>query len=146
MSTPWPGLGRHLGRRAGQPGRAHVLDADDETAVHDLEAGLEEELLLERIADLDVGPLVLGLLAELLGGHRGAVDAVAAGLGPDVEDGVPDALGPGVEDLVLVGQAEAEDVDERVERVALVETDLAARRSERRWSCRRRRCPRRRPP
>ena len=45
-------LGAHLDRRAGQAGRAHVLDRDHAILGHDLEAGFEQELLRERIADL----------------------------------------------------------------------------------------------
>jgi hypothetical protein len=119
-------LGRHLGRRAGQAGRAHVLDADDEAAVHDLEAGLEEELLLERVADLDVRPLVLGLPAELGRGHGGAVDAVAAGLGAEIDDRQADAGGLGVKNLVLLGDADGHGVDQIVAVVARMESDPAA--------------------
>src|SRR2546426_5784286 len=42
------------------------------------ETGLEQQLLGERIAHLDLGPTSLALERELLGGERGAVDAVAA--------------------------------------------------------------------
>ena len=117
---------RHFGGRAGQPGGAHVLDPDDDSPLHDLEAGFHQELFLERIADLDVGPLGFSVPAEFLGGHRGSVDAVAAGLGPDVEKDVAGVFGPGVENLVLFGQAQAEDVDQGIQRIALVETGLAA--------------------
>ena len=43
---------RHLERRAGEPRRAHVLDADDRVGAHQLEARLEQALLGERVADL----------------------------------------------------------------------------------------------
>ena len=45
-------LGRHLERRGGEAGRAHVLDGDDGVGRHQFEAGLEQQLLGERIADL----------------------------------------------------------------------------------------------
>ena len=48
----------HLGRRAGQPGGAHVLDADERVGLHHLEARLEQQLLHERIADLHRRPLL----------------------------------------------------------------------------------------
>ena len=54
------------------------------------------------------------------------MDAVAAGLGADVVDGVADALRDALDDLVGPRDAEAEDVDERVAGVAVVEADLAA--------------------
>ena len=51
------GVGGRLARRAGEPGAAEVLDADDEAGVEQLEAGLDEALLLVRVADLDARPL-----------------------------------------------------------------------------------------
>ena len=81
----------HLAGRAGQPGGAHVLDADERVGLHHLEARLEQELLHERIADLHGGPLLRRLLVELRRRHRRAVDAVAPGLGADVEHRVADA-------------------------------------------------------
>ena len=48
----------HLGRRTGQTGGAHVLDADERVGLHHLEARLEEQLLHERIADLHRRPLL----------------------------------------------------------------------------------------
>ena len=52
---------------------------------HQLEAGLEQQLLGEGIADLDGRALLLAVLVELGRGHGGAVDAVAAGLGADID-------------------------------------------------------------
>ena len=53
------------------------------------------------IADLHGRALLLRLVAgELLGRHRRAVDAVAAGLRADVEDRIADALGAAAEDPV----------------------------------------------
>ena len=75
-----PGPGGHLEGGGGQPRRPHVLDAHDGVRLHQLEAGLQEQLLGEGVAHLDRGALLLGLLVELRGGHRGAVDAVAARL------------------------------------------------------------------
>ena len=45
----------HLAGRAGQPGGAHVLNADDRAGLHGFEAGFEQKLFQERIADLHVG-------------------------------------------------------------------------------------------
>ena len=42
-----------LGRRAGDPAGAEVLEALDEAALDELEARLDEQLLGERVADLD---------------------------------------------------------------------------------------------
>ena len=109
-----------------RPGGAHVLNADDRAGLHRFEAGLEQQLLHEGIAHLHVGPLLLGAFGELFAGHGGAVDAVAAGLGADVDHRIADAGGLGVEDLVLADQAEREGVDQRIAGVAGLEARLAA--------------------
>ncbi len=119
-------LGAHLDRRAGQPRRAHVLDGDDRARGHQFQAGFEEQLLGEGVADLHGRALGLRALVELGGGHGGAVDAVAAGLGAEIDDRVPDAGGGGVEDAVLLGEADRHGVDEDVAVVAPVEADLPA--------------------
>ena len=72
-------LGAHLDRRAGQAGGAHVLNGDDAALGHDFEAGFEQKLLREGVADLHGRALLLGVGAELGRGHGGAVDAVAPG-------------------------------------------------------------------
>jgi hypothetical protein len=94
-----PALGRHLERRAGEAGRAHVLDGDDGVGRHQLQAGFEQQLLHEGIADLHRRPFALAILVEFGRRHGGAVDAVAAGLGAD-DDGIPDARGLRIEDVV----------------------------------------------
>ena len=137
-------LGAHLDRRAGQPGRAHVLDRDHAILRHDLEAGFEQQLLGERIADLHGRALLLGVVAELGRRHGGAVDAVAAGLGAEIDDRHADAGGRRVENLVGLGEADRHGVDQAVAVVARVEAHLSRRRSARRRNCRSRRCRRRR--
>ena len=77
---PDAALARHLRRRGGQPGRAEVLERDEQLAVEQLQAALEQLLLGERVADLDRRALGLVALAELgAGEHRRAADPVAAG-------------------------------------------------------------------
>ena len=120
------GAAAHLAGRTREAGGAHVLNADNGAGVHGFEAGFKEELFKKRVAHLHVGPLLLGLFGELVGGHGGAVDAVAAGLGADIDDGIADTFGPAEEDLVLRDDAEGKDVDERVAVVGLVEDAFAA--------------------
>ena len=120
----------HLAGGTGQPGGAHVLDADERAGLHDLETRLEQELLGERVAHLDGRALLFRLLVELGRRHRRAVDAVAAGLGADVVHGVAGAAGRALDDVVVPGDAEAEHVDQRVAVVRLVEGDLAADRRD----------------
>ena len=116
----------HLAGGAGEAGRAHVLNADDGAGLHGFKAGFEQQLLHERVADLDVGALCFGAFLELFAGHGCAVDAVAAGLGADIDDGVAGAAGLGVEDFVFADQAEREGVDERIAAVAGLELGFAA--------------------
>ena len=120
----------HLGGRAGQAGRAHVLDADERVGLHHLEAGLEQQLLHERIADLHRRALLRRLLVELGRRHRRAVDAVAAGLRADVVDGVADAGRDALDDVRRLRDAEAEHVDQRIARVRRLEHDFAADRRD----------------
>src|SRR5665647_1722941 len=92
-------LARHLAARTGEAGGAEVVHAHHQVSVDELEAGLDELLLGERVADLDAGPFLLERLVELLAGqHTGAADAVAAGLGADQDDVVADAAGDGAHD------------------------------------------------
>ncbi len=76
--------------------------------------------------DLHGRPLLFAAQAELRGGHGGPVNSVAAGLGPDVEDGVANAFGAPEEELILRGDAEAECIHQRIAGVAGLEDDLAA--------------------
>jgi hypothetical protein len=119
-------LGAHLHRRAGQPGRAHVLDGDDAILGHDLEACFEQQLFRERIADLHGRPFRFGILAEFRGRHAGAMDAVASGLGAEIDDRHADAGRLGVEDLVRVGQPDRHGVDQAIAVIARMEAHRAA--------------------
>ena len=73
-----------------------------------------------------LGRFCLGAFVELFAGHGGAVDAVAAGLCADVDDGVAGAGGLAVEDFVFADQAEGEGVDQRIAAVAGLELGFAA--------------------
>ena len=126
ISMPAPPRDAHLAGRAGQPGRAHVLHADERVGLHQLEARLEQQLLHERIADLHRRALLGRLLVELRRRHRRAMDAVAAGLRADVIHRVADAGGAALDQRVGACDAEAEHVDERIAGVPVVERDLAA--------------------
>ena len=119
-------LGAHLDRRAGQPGRAHVLDGDDAALGHDLEAGFEQKLFRERIADLHGRALFLGVGAELGRRHGGAVDAVAAGLRAEIDDRHADAGRRRIENLVGLGEADRHGVDQAIAVIAAVKAHLAA--------------------
>ena len=85
-------LGRHLGGRRREAGRAEVLQRDEQPLLEQLERALEQLLLLERIADLDRRALVLVGVAELGRREHGrAADPVAAGRGAEEHEHVADA-------------------------------------------------------
>ncbi len=123
---PEVALGAHLDGRAGEPRRAHVLDGNHGAGLHQLEAGFEQALFGEGIADLDGRALLLDIVAEFGRRHRRAADPVPAGLGAEIDDGQADAFGFGVKDLVGIGEARGEGVDQDVAIVARVELDLTA--------------------
>ncbi len=126
MSMPTPAARRHLRGRGGDPRRPEVLQGDEQVFLQQLQAALDEHLLGERVADLHVGPLGLGLLGELVGGEGGPVDAVAAGLGAEQDDEVPLARRAGAHEVLDPDEPDAHRVDERVPRVGRRELDLAA--------------------
>ena len=65
------------------------------------------------------------LRAELLGGEGRPAEAVAAGRGAHVVDGIAEAGRLAAADLVVAQRAQAERVDERVALVGAVEVDVA---------------------
>src|ERR1035437_5357115 len=96
-----------------------------------LEAGFDQLLFGEGVADLHAGTLFFEGLVELLAGqHRGAADAVAARLGADQHDVVAGATGEGAHDLVGAHEARRHGVDQTVAFVARLEVDLAAHRGD----------------
>ncbi len=84
---PHPTPGRRLAGRADQAGPAQILDAHDQPGVEQLQAGLDETLLLVGVADLDARPL------GFIRGPRPALPAVAplACRGPTARRGSPPA-------------------------------------------------------
>lgn len=120
-------VGRQFAGGAGQSGRAEVLDADDQLLGEGLQGALDEELLLEGVADLDGGTLRrLGVVEGLRGEDRRAADAVAARAGPVQDDLVARARRLRQVDVLVPHDADGTGVDQRVALVAGVEDDLAA--------------------
>ncbi|MGX1156045.1 hypothetical protein RKD39_003623 [Streptomyces albogriseolus] len=120
-------VGGQLGRGAGQTGRAEVLNADDELLLERLQGALDEQLLLEGVADLHRGALRrLGVVEGLRGEDGRAADAVAAGPGAVQDDLVARAGRLGEVDVLVPHDADGTGVDQRVALVAGVEDDLAA--------------------
>ena len=127
---PTPPLLRHLDARRGQARRAHVLDGDDRVRRHQLEARLDQQFFGERIADLHRRALFVGILAKVGAGHGRAVDPVAPGLRPDIDDRIADARRRRIEDLVLRRDADGHRIDQDVAVIGGVEIDLAADRGD----------------
>ena len=122
-----PALPRHLGEGGGEAGGAAVLQRFDETGLDELDRDLDQLLAHERVADLDGGPLVGVVLAELLAReHRRAPDPVTPGRGPVEDDEVAGARGAGARDPVGRQKPDAHRVHEHVVAVGLVEEGLAA--------------------
>ena len=119
-------LAGHLDAAAGQPGGAHVLDGDDGVGGHQLQAGFDQQLFGEGVADLHGGALFLGIGPELGARHGRAVDPVPPGLAADVDDRIADASGGAEEDAVPRRDADRHGIHQRVAVVGGVEIDLAA--------------------
>ena len=102
------------------------MDACDAAAGQEFEAGFEEEFFAEGVADLHGGAVFLGFLGEFARGEGGAGEAVTTGFGTDIENGIAHALGGSAGDLLVLEDAKAEDIHERITRVAVVEIHLAA--------------------
>ena len=111
-----------------QAGTAEVLDADNEPLVEQGQAGLDEALLLEGVADLDAGTLVgVGLLGEARRGEDAdAADAIAARGGSEQHCQVAYARSLAEHQALGGKQAEAQHVDERVSPVGGIEDGFAA--------------------
>ncbi len=118
-------LARHLDGRRGQARRAHVLNGGHGARSHQLQRGFDQQLLGEGVADLHRGALGVRLIVELGRGHGGAVDAVAAGLGAEIDHVVARFRRGRIIDFIGAGQADAHGVDQDVAVVALVEVRLA---------------------
>ncbi len=78
---------------ARETGTTQVLDADNQALVQQLEACLDQALLLERIANLNARPLVAVVcLGEAgRGQHAHTSDAVTTGAGAQQDGQVPDS-------------------------------------------------------
>ena len=115
----------HFTGGAGQTRGPHILHADEGVGLHQLEAGLEQQLLHERIAHLHRRAFLRGLLVEFRGCHRRAVNAVASGLRANVIDRIADARRASFHQGIRRRNAEAHDVDQGIAGVCLLEGNLA---------------------
>ena len=124
-APPRPAISSEL---TGEPGRAHVLDGDDVVGLHELEAGLEQELLGERIAR----PAPSAASPRRVASNSADASRLAPWMPsrpvrePTYMTGLPDARRRRAEDAVARRDAEREGVHQDVVVVARVEVDLAA--------------------
>ena len=120
--------GRRLAGGTGQPGTAQVLDTHHQALVQELEAGLDEPLLLVRVSHLDAGPLVAVVVRRETGRgqHADTADAVPAGAGTQHDGQVAHPGGPSEHQALGGKHAQAEHVDQWVSLVGLIEDHLAA--------------------
>ena len=115
-----------------RPGPTEVLDPDHEPGVEQLQAGLDEPLLLEGVADLDARPLGVVARRAVVAAEAGrgqdahAADAVTPGARAQQHGQVPRARGDAEHQALDRQRAHAEHVDQRVLGVAGVEGQLAA--------------------
>ena len=63
----------HLEAGRGQARRPHVLDRDDRILLHQLQAGFDQELLAERVADLHSRALLVAVVLS-----ENSADAIVA--------------------------------------------------------------------
>ncbi len=130
---PVPGARRRLGGRAREPGAAEVLYPSNEAEVEQLQRGLDQSLLLERIADLDARPLrVVGLIAYESRRCEDAhsADPVPAGRGAEQHRQVSDPRRRPQHQAVDGQEPKAQHVHERVAGVALVDGELPSDRRD----------------
>jgi hypothetical protein len=121
-------VGRGLAGRAREPGTAEVLDADHEAGVEQLQAGLDEPLLLERVADLHRGALVRRCRRRSRPRPARDTPPMPSRPGGGARGAPPGCRRPrlGQHQALDRHEAEAQHVDQRVALVALVEHGLAA--------------------
>ena len=119
----------HLRRRTSQSRRAHVLNRHHRAGLHRFQASFEQKLFHERIANLNVGPLLLRFFGELGGSQqRSAVYAVATRFRADINHRIPSAFRFGEKQIFFFGDAQSQGVHQRILRIARLEANLAPNR------------------
>ena len=123
---PEPLLASSL-RGARNAGRAQVLDAEHDVRGEELEAALDEHLLHEGVANLHRGALGRHAVFEGLGGqNRRAANSVAARARAEQHHLVAHASGGGQVNVLVLHDANAQRVHERIALVTRVKDRAAA--------------------
>ena len=126
---PGAALGRRLGGGTRDPRTAQVLHPQRQIAIEQLQARLDEALLLVGVPDLHAGALlgIRRIVGEAgRGQHRHTPDPVTAGAGTEQHREVAGTLRPAEHQALHRHHPQAEHVDQRVVRVGLVEDGLPA--------------------
>ena len=119
--------GGQLRGGAGDSGRPEVLDADDDAGLEQFEGALDEQLLHERVADLNAGAFRGSGLVEGLGGQDGCpADAVPTGGGSEEDHLVAHPGGVGAVQVLVSQHPDAQRIDEGIAEICPVELHLAA--------------------
>src|SRR3989442_3871673 len=116
-----------VGQLAGgtrQSGGAQVLNGRDAVELVELQAGFAEQLLKERVPNLDRGAPRCRSFIHLHGGEGRAMDPVTARVGTDHEHDVAGAISLRAAKPALRHQPDAHRVDNRVVGVAAIEVHL----------------------
>src|SRR5262249_39145492 len=117
---------RGFAGRAGQTGRAHVLNSGNCVASDQFEACFKQQFLFEWITDLHSGTIFSRLFGQFAGSKRRTCETVAACFGADVEYGITRALRGAARELFVAQDSEAKNVDQRVTFEAFIEMNFAA--------------------
>lgn len=119
-------LRAHLDGGTRQTRCTHVLNRDDAIRFHDFETCFQQQLFSERIADLHGRTLLCRVIIEFGRRHGRAVNAVAAGLGTEINDRHVHTGRRCVKNLVGLSEAHRHRVDQNVAVVARVKARLPA--------------------
>jgi hypothetical protein len=122
---------RGLRSRTGDAAGAEVLEPLDKTTFDQFQAGLDQELLRERVADLDRRPLRWVVVGEgRTGQDGGAADPISSSRRTEQHDQVARSGRGGQRQKSFLHQPDGHDVDQRVAVVARVEHQFAADRRD----------------
>ncbi len=117
-------FGDEFGGRSTQPGRAEIAGRFDQGLLDQGLAGLDKQLFAVGVTDLHGGAILgFGVLVEILAGEGGPAKPVTAGRVPEEHKLVARLLGLGGDDPLIVGEADASDVDKWVSFVIGVKVD-----------------------
>ncbi len=95
-------------------------------ALDELETGLQQQFLRKGVADLNLGPTGLGIVAEFFGSERRSVDSISPGARPHCHKRVSDPFGFTLDEILGLHESEAHRVHNGIPLIAAVEVDLPA--------------------